>query len=104
MFLVLVAIGTTDALFALLGLRALFFLVSGLLDRLIYLSIGLSLILAFIGVKLVLLFAHLHAHSVPEISTGVSLGVIIVVLLATTLAGLATCRVALAAAILRREK
>jgi tellurite resistance protein TerC len=116
MFLVLIAIGTTDVLFALdsipavfgvtshpyivfcanafalLGLRALFFLVSGLLDRLIYLSIGLSLILAFIGVKLVLHFAHLHAHGVPEISTGVSLGVIILVLLATTLASLAKVR------------
>ncbi len=116
MFLVLIAIGTTDVLFALdsipavfgvtshayivfcanafalLGLRALFFLVSGLLDRLIYLSIGLSLILAFIGIKLVLHFAHLHAHSIPEISTGVSLGVIILVLLATTLASLATAR------------
>ena len=116
MFLVLVAIGTTDVLFALdsipavfgvtshayivfcanafalLGLRALFFLVSGLLDRLIYLSVGLSLILAFIGVKLVLHFAHLHAHGVPEISTGVSLGVIILVLLATTLASLAKVR------------
>ncbi|MEO8967541.1 MAG: TerC family protein, partial [Solirubrobacteraceae bacterium] len=78
--------------FALLGLRALFFLVSGLLDRLIYLSIGLSLILAFIGVKLVLHFAHLHAHSVPEISTGVSLAVIILVLLATTVTSVAKAR------------
>jgi tellurite resistance protein TerC len=116
MFLVLVAIGTTDVLFALdsipavfgvtqhpyivfcanafalLGLRALFFLISGLLDRLIYLSVGLSLILAFIGVKLVLHFAHLHAHGVPELSTGVSLAVIILVLLATTVASLATAR------------
>ena len=76
--LVLVTIGTTDILFALdsipaifgvsregfivfaanafalLGLRALYFLVSGLLDRLVYLSTGLALILAFIGVKLAL--------------------------------------------------
>ena len=37
-----------------MGLRALFFLVTGLLDRLVYLSIGLALILAFIGVKLIL--------------------------------------------------
>ena len=44
--------------FALLGLRALFFLVKGLLDRLVYLSTGLSLILAFVGVKLVLHWAH----------------------------------------------
>jgi len=116
MFLVLVAIGTTDVLFALdsipavfgvtqhpyivfcanafalLGLRALFFLVSGLLDRLIYLSIGLSLILAFIGIKLVLHFAHLHAHGVPEISTGASLAMIILVLLATTVTSLAKAR------------
>jgi len=116
MFLVLVAIGTTDVLFALdsipavfgvtqhpyivfcanafalLGLRALFFLVCGLLDRLIYLSIGLSLILAFIGIKLVLHFAHLHAHGVPEISTGASLAVIVLVLLATTVASLAKAR------------
>ncbi|MEU8664779.1 TerC/Alx family metal homeostasis membrane protein, partial [Actinoplanes philippinensis] len=82
LFLVLLAIGGTDLLFALdsipavfgvtesayivfvanafalLGLRALFFLVKGLLDRLVYLSTGLSLILAFIGVKLVLHWAH----------------------------------------------
>ena len=44
--------------FALLGLRPLYFLVSGLLDRLVYLSTGLALILAFIGVKLVLEFDH----------------------------------------------
>ena len=44
--------------FALLGLRALYFLVSGLLDRLVYLSTGLSLILLFIGVKLVLHYLH----------------------------------------------
>jgi tellurite resistance protein TerC len=70
--------------FALLGLRALFFLVSGLLDRLVYLSAGLSLILAFIGVKLILHFLHLHVHAVPEISTGISLGVIVAVLALTT--------------------
>ena len=54
--------------FALLGLRALFFLVTGLLDRLVYLSTGLSIILAFIGVKLVLHWGHL-ATKVPEIAT-----------------------------------
>ena len=82
LFLVLIAIGTVDVLFALdsipaifgvteeayivfaanafalLGLRALFFLVSGLLDRLVYLSTGLALILLFIGAKLVLHFLH----------------------------------------------
>jgi hypothetical protein len=78
--------------FALLGLRALFFLVSGLLDRLIYLSIGLSLILAFIGAKLILHFAHLQASHVPEIPTGVSLGVIALVLLVTTAASLSKTR------------
>jgi tellurite resistance protein TerC len=112
MLLVLLALGTTDMLFALdsipavfgitqhpyvvfcanafalLGLRALFFLVSGLLDRLVYLSIGLSLILAFIGVKLMLEFAHLHLAGVPEISTPVSLVMISMVLLVTAAASL----------------
>jgi tellurite resistance protein TerC len=112
LFIVLLAIGTTDFLFALdsipavygvtrhpfivlaanvfalLGLRALFFLVAGLLDRLVYLSLGLSVILTFIGVKLVLHFAHLHHDPVPEISTGVSLAVIVVVLAVTTVASL----------------
>jgi tellurite resistance protein TerC len=116
LFLVLVAIGSTDVLFALdsipavfgvtqhayivfvanafalLGLRALFFLVSGLLDRLVYLSAALALILAFIGIKLVLHFLHLHEPSVPEISTGVSLAVIVVVLGAATIASLIKAR------------
>jgi tellurite resistance protein TerC len=114
--LVLVAIGSTDLLFALdsipavfgvtqepfivftanafalLGLRALFFLVSGLLDRLVYLSTGLSVILAFIGVKLVLHFVHLQVESVPEISTGTSLAVIVVVLTVTTVASVIKVR------------
>ena len=64
--------------------RALFFLVSGLLDRLVYLSTGLSVILAFIGAKLALHYVHLQSHSVPEISTGASLAVIAVVLAVTT--------------------
>jgi tellurite resistance protein TerC len=112
LLLVLVAIGTTDVLFALdsipavygvtrhplivlaanvfalLGLRPLFFLVRGLLDRLVYLSTGLSVILAFIAVKLVLHFVHLHAASVPEPSTGTSLGVVAVILVATAIASL----------------
>src|SRR2546421_8694619 len=72
--------------FALLGLRALFFLAAGLLDRLFYLSTGLALILAFIAIKLVLHFAHLQNDAVPEISTWVSLAVIAVGLAATTIA------------------
>ncbi|HEY0167538.1 MAG TPA: TerC family protein [Jatrophihabitans sp.] len=121
MLLVMVAIGGTDILFALdsipaifgltqntfivftatafslLGLRQLFFLIDGLLDRLIYLSYGLAVILAFIGVKLIL--HALHENNVPfindgepvkvvEISTALSLSVIIGVLLFTVLASL----------------
>lgn len=79
--------------FALLGLRALFFLVKGLLDRLVYLSVGLSIILAFIGVKLILHWAHqdISPH-VPEISTPLSLGVIVVVLAVVTVASLLKTR------------
>jgi tellurite resistance protein TerC len=79
--------------FALLGLRALFFLVRGLLDRLVYLSTGLSIILAFIGVKLILHWLHEDiSPSVPEISTPVSLGVIVVVLAVVTVASLVKTR------------
>lgn len=79
--------------FALLGLRALFFLVKGLLERLVYLSAGLALILAFIGVKLVLHWAHEDlSPAVPEISTVVSLSVIIVVLAVVTAASLLKTR------------
>jgi tellurite resistance protein TerC len=74
--------------FALLGLRALFFLVSGLLERLVYLSRGLSVVLALIGVKLVLEFVHERAAPVPAISTGVSLVLIVVILTVTTIASL----------------
>jgi tellurite resistance protein TerC len=72
--------------FALLGLRALYFLVSGLLDRLVYLSTGLAIVLGFIGVKLVLEFFQAH------ISIAVSLGVIALVLGVTTIASLARVR------------
>jgi tellurite resistance protein TerC len=117
LFIALIAIGSSDLLFALdsipavfgvtdqayivfvanafalLGLRALFFLVKGLLDRLVYLSTGLSIILAFIGVKLVLHWLHTDiTHAVPEIGTPLSLGVIVVVLLVTTVASLAKVR------------
>ena len=78
--------------FALLGLRALFFLVTGLLDRLVYLSGGLALILAFIGVKLILHWGHGLNPRVPEITTAVSLAVIAVVLTATTVASLIKSR------------
>lgn len=79
--------------FALLGLRALFFLVRGLLDRLVYLSTGLSLILGFIGVKLILHWAHVDLDErVPEISTPVSLVVIAVVLTVVTVASLIKTR------------
>jgi tellurite resistance protein TerC len=87
--------------FALMGLRQLFFLIGGLLDRLVYLSYGLSLVLAFIGVKLVLHALHENSLpfvnggrriAVPEISTGLSIGVIGVILLVTTVASLAKTR------------
>jgi tellurite resistance protein TerC len=116
MALVLLAIGSTDVVFALdsipavfgvtreayivfaanafalLGLRALFFLVTGLLDRLVYLSTGLSIVLGFIGVKLVLHYLHKEIHSLPEISTGTSLIVIGVVLAITTVASVMKTR------------
>ena len=116
LFLVLVAIGSTDVMFALdsipavfgvtqeafivftanafalLGLRALYFLVSGLLDRLVYLSTGLSLILAFIGVKLALHYLHELDDAFPEISIGLSLAVIVAILTVTTAASLIKVR------------
>jgi tellurite resistance protein TerC len=78
--------------FALLGLRALFFVVNGLLDRLVYLSTGLSMILGFIGVKLILQFLRLQDDAVPEITTGTSLLVIVVVLALTTAASVVKVR------------
>ena len=121
MLLVMVAIGGTDILFALdsipaifgltqnvyivftatafslMGLRQLFFLIDGLLDRLIFLSYGLAAILGFIGVKLIL--HALHENTLPfvndgqhvnvvEVSTGVSLTVILGVLVVTILASI----------------
>jgi tellurite resistance protein TerC len=84
--------------FALMGLRQLYFLLGGLLTRLVYLSLGLSFILAFIGVKLVL--EALYENSLPFINGGhgvpvptvpiwLSLGVIVATLVVTTLASLA---------------
>jgi tellurite resistance protein TerC len=79
--------------FALLGLRALFFLVKGLLDRLVYLSTGLAVILAFIGVKLILHWLHVDiSPAVPEIPTPLSLGVIVGVLAIVTVASLVKTR------------
>jgi tellurite resistance protein TerC len=87
--------------FALMGLRQLYFLIGGLLDRLIYLSVGLSIILGFIGVKLILHALHKNTLpfinngnyvDVPEISTGMSISVIAVVLLITTVASLIRTR------------
>jgi tellurite resistance protein TerC len=67
--------------FAILGLRALYFMLAGLLDRFHHLSKGLAVILAFIAVKLVLQAAHKTiSHSVPEIPSLVSLAVIVAVL------------------------
>jgi tellurite resistance protein TerC len=124
LFLVMLAIGLTDVLFALdsipaifgltqdayivftanafslLGLRQLYFLVSGLLERLVYLAQGLAVILAFIGVKL--LFHALHVNEVsfinggrpiewiPEIPIWFSLGVIVVTILVATVLSLRT--------------
>jgi tellurite resistance protein TerC len=121
MLLVMVAIGGTDILFALdsipaifgltqnvyivftatafslMGLRQLYFLIDGLLDRLIFLSYGLAVILGFIGVKLIL--HALHENTLPfindgehvnvvEVSTGVSLSVILGVLVITVMASI----------------
>jgi tellurite resistance protein TerC len=116
MLLVMLAIGSTDLLFALdsipaifgltqepyivftanafalMGLRQLYFLLDGLLDRLVYLSKGLAVILGFIGVKLVLHAAHEYSWGkdwAPDIGTFTSLGVIIGVLAITVVASLA---------------
>jgi tellurite resistance protein TerC len=121
MLLVMVAIGGTDILFALdsipaifgltqnvylvftatafslLGLRQLYFLIDGLLDRLVYLSFGLAAILALIGVKLIL--HAMHQNNVPfinggdsidvvEIGTGLSLAIIVGVLVITVVVSL----------------
>lgn len=116
MLVVMLAIGTTDILFALdsipaifgltqdpyivftanafalMGLRQLYFLLGGLLKKLVHLSYGLSVILGFIGVKLVLHALHESGVPVPEISIPVSLGVICAVLVVTTVTSLMACR------------
>lgn len=122
MLIVMIAIGATDMLFALdsipaiygltrqpyivftanafalLGLIQLYFLLGGLLDRLVYLSSGLAVILGFIGVKLILEALHdnelpfvnggRHITAVPEIPIWLSLSIIIGVLVITTVASL----------------
>jgi tellurite resistance protein TerC len=122
MLVVMVAIGTTDVLFALdsipaifgltkepllvfaanafalMGLRQLYFLIGGLLDRLVYLSYGLAVVLAFIGVKLTLEALHTNdlpflaggdpIHVGPDIPITVSLGFIAGTLIVTTVASL----------------
>ncbi|GGF33131.1 tellurium resistance protein TerC [Marmoricola endophyticus] len=126
MFLVILTLGTTDLLFALdsipaiygltqepylvltanifalMGLRQLYFLIGGLLERLIYLSYGLAVLLAFIGVKLVLHAMHEnelpflnggeHIEWAPDIPTWLSLVVIIGTLAVTTVLSLAVSR------------
>ncbi|MGW4042746.1 TerC/Alx family metal homeostasis membrane protein [Streptomyces sp. NPDC004721] len=116
MLVVMLAIGTTDVLFALdsipaifgltqdpyivftanafalMGLRQLYFLIGGLLKKLVHLSYGLSVILGFIGVKLVLHALHESGVHVPVISIPVSLGVICAVLAVTTVTSLLAAR------------
>ena len=126
MLIVLVALGATDLLFAfdsipaifgltsepylvlmanlfaLMGLRQLYFLLGGLLTRLVYLNVGLAVLLGFIGVKLVLHALHEnelpfinggeHVAWAPDLSIGVSLGVILGTLALTTIASLAKTR------------
>jgi tellurite resistance protein TerC len=128
LLIVMVAVGTTDLLFAvdsipaifgltkepylvltanafaLMGLRQLFFLVGGLLDRLVHLSKGLAVVLAFIGLKLI--FEAMHHHGVswaPEIPIVVSLGVIVATLAITTVWSLHTSRRAARAAVEEAE-
>ncbi|ALU93217.1 tellurium resistance protein TerC [Streptomyces globisporus C-1027] len=74
--------------FALMGLRQLYFLIGGLLKKLVHLSYGLSVILGFIGVKLVLHALHENGVHTPEISIPFSLSVIGGVLVITTITSL----------------
>lgn len=74
--------------FALLGLRALYFLLEGALAKLVHLSYGLAFILFFIGAKLVMHWAHDSWPVVPEISTVLSLGVILAALVTVTITSL----------------
>lgn len=78
--------------FALLGLRALYFVLEAALSRLVHLGYGLAAILAFIGVKLALHWGHLRSDAVPEIPTVVSLLVVLAILAVTTATSLAATR------------
>ncbi|MET7470805.1 TerC/Alx family metal homeostasis membrane protein [Micromonospora sp. NPDC005686] len=78
--------------FALLGLRALYFVLHAALSRLVHLSYGLAVILAFIGLKLGLHWAHGIWEGVPQIPTVASLGVIIGVLVIVTITSLRATR------------
>jgi TerC family integral membrane protein len=78
--------------FALLGLRALYFVLEGALSKLVHLGYGLAAILGFIGVKLALHWGHLQWTSVPEIPTLLSLGVIVGILVITTVSSLLSSR------------
>ena len=88
----------TANVFALMGLRQLYFLIGGLMKKLVYLTEGLSLILAFIGIKLVFEAAITGGHhkvigiEIPEISLQASLGFIIVVLATTSFVSLAASK------------
>ncbi len=82
----------TANIFALMGLRQLYFLLQGMMDRLIHLSRGLAFILAFIGVKMVLHAIHSFGVHVPEISLELSLAVIITTLTVTAITSLFATR------------
>jgi tellurite resistance protein TerC len=91
----------TANVFALMGLRQLFFLLGDLVEKLKYLKYGIAFILAFIGVKLVLHALHEnelpflnggHHIPVPEIGTGLSLAVIVVSMAVATIASLISIR------------
>ncbi|MCY9784665.1 TerC family protein [Nocardiopsis sp. EMB25] len=78
--------------FALLGLRQLYFLLAGLMDKLVYISWGLSAIMVFIGVKMILHALHENGVHAPEIGIGTSLTVIIGLMAVTIVASLVKAR------------
>jgi tellurite resistance protein TerC len=82
----------TANIFALMGLRQLYFLLQGAMDRLVHLGRGLSFILAFIGVKMILHALHENGVKVPDISLEVSLTVIVSALAITALTSLYATR------------